>query len=80
MGGVWERLVRSVKKILSVLLSEQVVGDESLLTVVESILNSRPSTQNPDDPTDAAPLTPNHLPMLKSNQAMPPGSFSKPDQ
>lgn len=25
MGGVWERLVRSVKKILSVLLSEQVV-------------------------------------------------------
>ena len=44
MGGVWERLVRSVKKILSVLLSEQVVGDESLLTVVaeaESILNSR---------------------------------------
>lgn len=80
MGGVWERLVRSVKKILSVLLSEQVVGDESLLTVVaeaESILNSRPSTQNPDDPTDAEPLTPNHLLMLKSNQAMPPCSFSK---
>ena len=80
MGGVWERLVSSVKKILSVLLSEQVVGDESLLTVVESILNSRPLTQNPDDPTDAEPLTPNHLLMLKSNQAMPPGSFSKQDQ
>ena len=83
MGGVWERLVRSVKKILSVLLSEQVVGDESLLTVVaeaESILNSRPLTPNPDDPTDAEPLTPNHLLMLISNQAMPPGSFSKQDQ
>lgn len=56
MGGVWERLVRSEKKILSVLLSGQVVGDESLLTVVaeaESILHSRPLTQNPDDPTDA---------------------------
>ena len=41
MGGVWERLVRSVKKFLSVLLSKQIVGDESLLTVVaeaESIL------------------------------------------
>ena len=41
----------------SLLLSEEVVGDESLLTVVaeaESILNSRPLTQNPaDDPTDA---------------------------
>lgn len=82
MGGVWERLVRSVKKLLSVLLSEQNVGDESLLTVVaeeESILNSRPLTQSPDHPTDAEPLTPNHLLMLKSNQAMPPGSFSKPD-
>ena len=33
-----------------------------------------------DDPTDAEPLTPNHLLMLKSNQAMPPGSFSKQDQ
>ena len=83
MGGVWERLVRSVKKIVSVLLSEQGVGHESFLTVVakeESILNSRPLTQNPDDPTDAEPLKPNHLPMLKSNQAMPPGSFSKQDQ
>ena len=54
MGGVWERFVRSMKKILSVLLSEKLVGDESLFTVVaeaESTLNSRPLTQNPDDPT-----------------------------
>ena len=59
------------------------MGDESLLTVVaeaESILNSRPLTQNPDDPTGAEPLAPNHSLMLKSNQAMPPGSFSKQDQ
>ena len=43
-----------MKKILSVLLSEKLVGDESLFTVVaeaESTLNSRPLTQNPDDPT-----------------------------
>lgn len=60
MGGVCERLLRSEKKILSVLLSEQVVGDESLLTVVaeaELILNSRPLMQNPDDPTDTERLT-----------------------
>ena len=67
----------------SLLLSEEVVGDETLLTVVaeaESILNSHPLTQNPaDDPTDAA-VTINHLFMLKSNQATPLGSFSKPDQ
>ena len=50
-----------MKKILSVLLSGQVVGDELLLTVVakvDSILNSRLLTQNPGDPTDAEPVTP----------------------
>ena len=57
--------------------------NRSLLTVVaeaQSILNSRPLTQNSDDPTDAESLTPNHLIILKSNQAMSPGSFSKQDQ
>lgn len=59
-----------MKKILIVLLSGQVVGDELLLTVVakaESILNSRLLTQNPEDLTNAEPVTPNHLLMLKSN-------------
>ena len=50
MGGIWERIVQSVKKILKALLSEQIVGDESLLTVMaeaEAIVNSPPLTSNP---------------------------------
>ena len=45
MGGVWERVIRSVRKILRALLGEQIVYDESLRTLtteVQGILNSRP--------------------------------------
>ena len=64
-----------------VLSNQQVILNEleAVVAKAQSILNSRPLTQNPDDPTDAEPLTPHHLLMLKSNQAMPPGSFSKQD-
>ena len=82
MGGIWERIVQSVKKILKALLSEQIVGDESPLTVMaeaEAIVNSRPLTSNRDDPADAEPLTPNHMLLLRSNQPIPPGIFSKED-
>ena len=43
MGGVWERLVRSCKKALDVVLQNQVLTDEVLLTAiteVESLVNS----------------------------------------
>ena len=83
MGGVWERVVQSVKRILKALLAQQTVTDETLLTLMaetETILNSRPLTQNTDGPEDAEPLTPNHLLQLKSNQPMSPGVFCKEDQ
>ena len=70
MGGAWERLIRSVKCILKRLLDEQLVNDETLLTVkgeVEAILNSPPITPNCDSPFDVEALTPNHLLMLRSH-------------
>ena len=48
IGGAWERMVRSVRKILTSLLGQQIVCDEVLSTVmaeVEAILNARPLTQ-----------------------------------
>ena len=51
MGGPWERMIRSVRKILRALLKEQVVCDEVLSTVLTeatNILNSRPLTRNSD--------------------------------
>ena len=34
MGGVWERMIRSVRQILRAMLKEQVVSDEALSTVM----------------------------------------------
>ena len=64
MGGVWERMVRSTKEVLSGLMADKVVTDPqlyTLLTEVESILNSRPLTHVSDNPNDLEALTPNHL-------------------
>ena len=80
MGGIWERVTRSVRKILGVLLSEQLVSEEALRTLmaeVEGILNGRPLIPNSDSSIDAEPLTPNHLLLLRPNSNLPPGTFEK---
>ena len=82
MGGPWERMIRSVRKILRALLKEQLVCDEVLSTVLTeatNILNSRPLTPNSDDPMDEEPLTPNHLLQLRPCAGVPPGIFEKED-
>ncbi len=82
MGGVWERMVRSVKEIMKALLCEQLVCDEALLTFtaeVERILNDRPITAVSDDPKDLEALTPNKLLLLRSNSCIPPGACDVPE-
>ncbi|XP_071504209.1 uncharacterized protein [Diadema antillarum] len=82
MGGVWERMVRSVRKILTCLLGQQIVNDEVLSTLmaeVESILNARPLTQLNLDPNDDEPLTPNHLLIMRKGSSLPPGVFDQKD-
>ena len=81
-GGVWERCIRTVTKVMKALLKQQVLDDESLNTLmceVESIVNERPITKVSDDPRDLNALTPNHLLLLRAGTAMPPGVFSKED-
>nr|XP_039256260.1 uncharacterized protein LOC120332980 [Styela clava] len=80
-GGCYERLIRSVRKILVALLHDQLVSDEALAIFceVESQLNSRPITPISFDPKDDEPLTPNHLLLLNPTSNLPPGIFDKKD-
>ncbi|CAI5660401.1 unnamed protein product [Oreochromis niloticus] len=81
-GGVWERLIRSVRKVLNSVLKMQNLDDEGLCTVLceaEAIVNSRPITKASTDPNDLEALTPNHLLLLKTKPLMPPGVFQKGD-
>jgi len=81
-GGVWERQIRTVRKILSSLVKEQVLDDESLHTFMcqaEYIVNSRPLTAVSDDPHDLEALTPNHLLTLRNVLMMPLGISAKED-
>lgn len=79
-GGVWERMIRTLRKILVALLNASPVTmtDEVLQTIlcdIESIVNSRPITKCSDDVDDATPLTPNHMLILQSNLPLPWGNF-----
>ena len=62
MSGVWERLIRSVRKAMNAILSKPgaAIPLETLRIVfseVMSILNSRPISPASDDPSDMEPLT-----------------------
>ena len=77
-GGIWERMVRSVRKILGALLKEQLVNDETLSTLlceVERILNGRPLTPLSDHPDDPEPLTPIKTPAPEIQFLPPAGCF-----
>lgn len=81
-GGVWERQIRTVRKVISSVVKQQILDDEGLQTLlceVESIINGRPLTINTDDPNDLEPLTPNHLLLLKGQPTLSPGVFIKED-
>ena len=84
-GGVWERQIRTARSVLSSLLKKHPgrLNDETLrtlLTEVESIVNSRPLTvDNLGDETIGA-ITPNHLLTMKSKVILqPPGVFQEAD-
>ena len=81
-GGSWERLIRSVRKVLNSTLNVQNLDEEGLHTVlceVEAIINGRPITKASTDPNDLEALTPNHLLLLKTLPSLPPGDFQETD-
>ena len=63
-GGIWERLVRSFKRVLYAILGKRRLTDEVLhtnLCLVENDFNSRPLTPVSADPCNLNALTPNHF-------------------
>ncbi|XP_043199886.1 uncharacterized protein LOC122369305 [Amphibalanus amphitrite] len=85
MGGVWERLIASVKRALRAVLGNQFVTDDVLYTAlveVEYMLNGRPLTYVSTDERDPEALTPNHLLLGYSSDkgaGLPPGVFGEHD-
>ncbi|XP_003724582.2 uncharacterized protein LOC100890015 [Strongylocentrotus purpuratus] len=85
-GGVWERQIRTIRKILHAILHEQYLktaqSDEQLHTLmceIEAVINSRPLTRASNDPSDLDVITPNHLLQAKMTTSPPPGRFSEKD-
>ncbi|XP_068203570.1 uncharacterized protein [Palaemon carinicauda] len=69
-GGVWERLIRSVRRALTAACLQQVTTDETLRTLfceVEAVINTRPLMKINDNPNCPAPLTPNMILTLKGS-------------
>ena len=67
MGGIWERPIRTARKVLAAMLQEQTLDDDGLSTFmceVEGVINGRPITKVSDDPNDLEALIPNHLLLL----------------
>ena len=74
MGGVWERMVKSVKEPLKNVVKDRSLSDLQLYTVfteVESLVNSRPLTPVSDDINDFEALTPNHFLLGRESPNLP---------
>ena len=82
MGGVWERMIQTAKRVLKALLKEQVVTDEVLSSVMAAVVNIvhiRPLTPNSESVSDDEPISPNHLLHLRPTPSLPPGVSVKGD-
>lgn len=74
MGGVWERLIQTVKRCLKQMLTTKTPTHEMLVTLfaeAENIVNSRPLTYISLDSADDEALTPNHFLFGSSNSLKP---------
>ncbi|XP_058827074.1 uncharacterized protein LOC131687050 [Topomyia yanbarensis] len=73
-GGIWEACVKSVKTLLRKILGNAHLTESELQTAliqVESMLNSRPITPLPDNPSDELALTPGHFLIGRPLNAVP---------
>lgn len=83
-GGVWERLIRTVRRVLAAIIHpDSRLTDDTLRTFmceVENVINGRPITKSSDDVNDEAALTPNHFLLLRDDSCLPCGVFHDSDK
>lgn len=73
-GGIWEAGVKSLKTHIYRVVGLQILTYEEFLTIltqIESMLNSRPLTPLSPDPNDLRPLTPSHFLLLEAPISLP---------
>jgi len=73
-GGSWERLVRSVRRVLTSITQKAVFSDEELVTLVtevEAVVNSRPLTPVTFVESVPRPLSPNDILLLCPDSNLP---------
>ena len=78
-GGVWERMIRSIRRVIAGISTQQVLTDEGLLTITamaESIVNNRPITPNSADANDLNALSPSHFLIMQPVEDIP-GRFDQ---
>ena len=83
MSGVWERMVRVVKRSLKAIVGKEPLNDDvlnTLFTEAERIANSRPLTRNPENPEDDDPLTPNHFLNVRPTSNLPTETDERADK
>ena len=83
MGGVWERMIRSVRRAFDAVTRDVTLDDFELQTVmceVENVINGRPITPVSTDVDDANALTPNHLLRLCGDALPSPAICSEKDK
>ena len=83
MSGVWERLVKTVKRSIKAIMGQEPVNEEVLHTVfteAERISNGRPLTRNPPDPDDDEPLTPSHFLNIRPTTNLPSEMIDESDK
>ena len=73
-GGAWERMIRTIRKILTTISPGPVYSEDVIRTVlidIEATINSRPLSPAIFHDVEEGPLTPNDLLMPDANSIIP---------